>query len=95
MNPFTVVLGIVLGSLFSIAVSLAGVLLVFWILRDESPRFGTEMPELVRSTVIFTVLALIAAGGFIGTLYRKNWRYPCLGLLWLGLIATVWYYWPE
>ena len=95
MNPFTVLLGIVLGSLVSIALSLAGVLLVFWILRDESPRFDSEMPELVRSTVIFSLLALLAAGGFIGTLWRKHWRYPCLTLLWLGLIATVWSYWPD
>jgi len=95
MNPFTVVLGITLGSLVSIAFSLCGVLLVFWILQDESPRFDAELPELLRATAIFFSLAVIAAIGFIGTLKKKRWRHVCLTFLWLGLIGTGWYYWPS
>ena len=95
MTPFTVLLGITLGSLVSIALSLAGVLLVFWILQDESPRFDAELPELLRSTVIFLSLAVIAGAGFFGTLKRRPWRHYCLAVLWLGLIMTGWYYWPE
>ncbi len=95
MNPFTVVLGITLGSLVSIAFSLGGVLLVFWILRDESPRFDAEMPELLRGTAIFFGLAAIAAIGFLGTLKQKQWRHICLMFLWIGLIGTGWYYWPA
>ena len=95
MNPFTVLLGITLGSLVSIAFSLAGVLLVFWILQDESSRFTTELPELLRSAAIFLMLAFFAAGGFIGTLRNKPWRYYFLTLLWCGLLFTGWYYWPE
>lgn len=95
MNPFTVLLGITLGSLVSIAFSLGGVLFVFWILQDESPRFRTEMPELLRGTAIFSGLAGIAALGFIGTLKKKPWRYVCLMFLWIGLLGTGWYYWPA
>ena len=95
MNPFTVVLGITLGSLVSIAFSLGGVLLVFWILRDESPRFNAEMPELLRGTAIFVGLAAVAAVGFIGTLQKKRWRHISLIFLWFGLIGTGWYYWPT
>ncbi|MDP6652010.1 MAG: hypothetical protein QGF90_07895 [Gammaproteobacteria bacterium] len=95
MNPFTVMLGITLGSLVSIAFSLGGVLFVFWFLSDESPRFDTEMPELLRSTAIFFCLAAIAAAGFIGTLKKKRWRHVCLSLLWVGLVSTGWYYWPS
>jgi uncharacterized transporter YbjL len=95
MSPFTVVLGITLGSLVSIAFSLSGVLFVFWFLQDESPRFAAEMPELLRSTAIFFALAATAAAGFIGTLKKKNWRHVCLALLWSGLIGTGWYYWPA
>lgn len=95
MKPFTVVLGIILGSLVSITVSLGGVLLVFWILRDESPRFDSEMPELLRSTGIFLFLAAAAGGSFIGVLRTARWRFVCLGLLWSGLIGTGWYYWPA
>ena len=95
MNPFTVVLGITLGSLVSIAFSLGGVLFVFWFLQDESPRFAGEMPELLRSTAIFFALAATAAAGFIGTLKKKNWRHICLAFLWFGLMGTGWYYWPA
>lgn len=94
MQPFTVILGVVLGSLFSIAFSLAVVLLVFWILRDDHPRFDAEMPELFRATLIFGGLAVVAGFGFLGTLQRKPWRYAALALLWGGLLLTGWYYWP-
>ncbi len=95
MQPFTVVLGIVLGSLFSIAFSLGVVLLVFWILRNDNPRFDAELPELFRASLIFSGLALMAGFGFVGTLHARTWRYLFLSLLWLGLLATGWYYWPD
>jgi len=95
MNPFTVILGITLGSLVSIAFSLGGVLFVFWFLRDESPRFDAELPELLHSTAIFFVLAALAAAGFIGTVKNKRWRHGCLAFLWFGLIGTGLYYWPA
>lgn len=89
------ILGITLGSLVSIAFSLGGVLFVFWFLREESLRFDAEMPELLRSTAIFFVLAAIAAVSFVGTLKNSAWRHISLALLWFGLIGTGWYYWPE
>lgn len=95
MQPFTVVMGIVFGSLFSIAFSLAVVLLVFWILRNDHPRFDAETPELFRATLIFGGLAVLAAFGFFGTLKRQPWRYPWLVALWGGIGATGWYYWPA
>jgi len=95
MQPFTVILGAVLGSLFSIGFSLAVVLLVFWILRDDHPRFDAELPELFRATLIFSSLAVLAGLGFLGTIRRRTWRYVFLAMLWSGLLATGWYYWPE
>ncbi len=95
MNPFTVILGITLGSLVSIAFSLAGVLFVFWFLQDESPRFDAELPALLRSTAIFFVLAGVAAVSFLGTVKSKRWRHGALAFLWLGLIGAGLYYWPA
>lgn len=95
MNPFTVILGITLGSLVSIAFSLSGVLFVFWLLQDESPRFDAELPELLRSTAIFIALAAIAAVSFIGTVKNKRWRHGSLAFLWLGLVGAGLYYWPS
>jgi len=95
MQPFTVMLGIVLGSLFSIAFSLTIATLIFWFLQDEDPRYIAEMPELIRGTLIFSTLAFVAATGFIGTIRGRPWRYLALMLLWAGLLTTAYYYWPE
>ena len=95
MQPFTVVIGIVFGSLFSIAFSLAVVLLVFWLLRDDHPRFDAETPELFRATLIFAGLAVLAGFGFLGTLKQRIARYLPLSALWVALVATGWYYWPN
>jgi len=95
MQPFAIILGVVLGSLFSIAFSLSMVTLVFWILQEEDPRYTAEMPELVRGTVIFSTLAIAAAIGFVGTIRHRPWRFPVLILLWAGLLSTAYYYWPA
>jgi hypothetical protein len=95
MQPFTVILGVILGSLFSIGFSLATVLLVFWILRNDHPRFDSELPELFRATLIFSVLAVFAGLSFLGTIKHQARRYVFLSLLWAGLLVTGWYYWPD
>jgi hypothetical protein len=94
MFPFTVILGILMGSLAAIAFGLAVVAFIFWLLQDQAPRVADEMPLLLRSAGIFTLLAATAALSFVGTLRRKTWRYATLLSLWLGLVATGWYYWP-
>jgi hypothetical protein len=95
MHPFTVVLGIVMGSLVSIAFGLGVVALIFFILQGDHPRFAAEWPTLLRSTVLFCALAGLSAAGFFGTLRARPWRYPVLAMLWAGLIATGWMYWPD
>ena len=94
MRPFTVILGILLGSLVAIAFGLAVVSLVFWLLQSDYERFASEMPALLRNTGIFTLLAAVAAAGFIGTIYRHPWRHSVLAVFWAALAATGWYYWP-
>jgi uncharacterized membrane protein YjjB (DUF3815 family) len=94
MHPFTIILGILLGSLVAIAFGLAVVGFIFWLIQGESPRVAQEMPMLLRSASIFTALAAAAAWGFLGTLRRRRWRYPVLAVLWAGLVAAGWYYWP-
>lgn len=95
MQPFTVVLGILLGSVFSIAFSLAAVLLIFFLQQGQEPRLAGEMPELLRATGIFSLLSVIAGAAFVGSLRRTSWRRWPSGLLFLGLAALGWYYWPE
>ena len=93
-RPFTVLLGIILGTLFAIAFGLGVVCLVFWILRDEEPRVAAEFGSLLVSTGIFVVLAGIAGASFYGALRNRAWRYLPLAALWCGLGMAGWYYWP-
>ena len=94
VKPFAVILGILLGSLAAIAFGLGVVAFIFWLLQDDYARFAGEMPVLLRSTGVFLALAAVAGGAFAGVLKVRPWRYPLLGLLWVGLLVTGWYYWP-
>jgi len=94
-RPFTVLLGIILGTLFSIAFGLAVVSLVFWLLKDEEPRVAAEFGSLLLSTGIFTLLSVFAGASFYGSLRRRAWRYACLAALWAGLFLAGQYYWPA
>lgn len=95
MHPFTAILGIVAGSLVSLAFGLAVVLLVFWLLQGDHPRFSAELPEVARGFAMFFALAACSVAAFVATVKARPWRYAPLGLLWIGLLAVGWYYWPS
>ena len=95
VGPATVVLGILLGSSFAIAFGLSVVSLLFWILRGEHDRLTAELPELLRSTLMFTVLAGAAALSFFGVLRRSSWRHWATASLLIGLVLIGRYYWPR
>lgn len=95
MQPLTVVLGIVLGSVFSIAFGLAIVWLIFGLRQGEDSRFALELPELARATVLFTIVTVLSAYAFLGSLRATAWRHwPLLAML-LGLAGIGIYYWPD
>lgn len=93
-QPFTVLLGIILGTLFSITFCTCIVGFVFWYLGDEEPRLAAEVGGLMQIVQIFLVLTFLAAVSFIGSLKSLPWRYISLTALWLGLLLTGYYYWP-
>jgi hypothetical protein len=95
MRPFTVLIGIILGSAASITFGLATVLIVFCVLSGEHPELSRELPRLVRSLIAFSVLTAVSAGSFLGQVKARRWRAwahlataGCLG-------AVVLLHWPR
>ncbi len=95
MQPLSVLIGIILGSAFSIALGLSVVLLLLSVVGQDSPQVAAEREGLVGSIAIFWSLTVIAAASFIGQLRYLWWRWPVQFLLWAGLAVTGMYYWPE
>ncbi|HSY97209.1 MAG TPA: hypothetical protein VK793_16425 [Steroidobacteraceae bacterium] len=95
MRPFTVLIGILLGSAASITIGLGTVLIVFLVLAGEHPDLTREMPQLTGSLIAFAVLTAASAGSFLGQLKLRSWRgwahlatAACLG-------GVVMLYWPR
>ena len=95
MRPFTVLIGILLGSAASITIGLGTVLIVFLVLKGEHPDLAREMPQLTGSLIAFTALTAASAGSFLGQLKLRSWRgwahlatAACLG----GVVLL---YWPR
>jgi hypothetical protein len=95
MRPFTVLIGIVLGSAASITFSLVAVLIVFGVLAGEHPELRRELPQLSLSLLAFASLTAASAGSFLSQLKRLHWRsWAHLGTL-IVLGAIVLWYWPR
>ena len=94
MRPLMVINGILLGSALSIAVSLAMVYVVFLVIGDDYPRVLDEKEPLVVSIFIFTGMTIISALSFYTLAKKHPQRQVAQALMWLGLAATAWYYWP-
>jgi hypothetical protein len=95
MRPFTVLIGIVLGSAASITFGLGTVLVVFEILMREHPDLSREMPRLAGSLAAFAVLTAASAGSFLGQARLRPWRgWAHVGtVISLGIVVLL--YWPR
>lgn len=94
MRPLTVINGIFLGSCLSIAVSLGFVLIAFLVIGTDHPRLEAEYRPLTISLCIFLGMTAITASGFYSLLIDHRLRWAAQALVWAGLGATAWYYWP-
>ncbi|MDP2325653.1 MAG: hypothetical protein Q8N51_16735 [Gammaproteobacteria bacterium] len=84
-----------LGSLFSIAFSLSIVLLIFGLRQGQDSRYALELPELATATVLFSLISVVSALAFLGSLRGTSWRHWAALSLAVGLIAVGFYYWPD
>jgi hypothetical protein len=102
MRPFTVLIGIVLGSSASITFGLMAVLIIFGAVAGlnpglwrERPDLGHELPRLVLSLAAFAILTAASAGSFLGQAKGRPWRrWAHAGTLAALTAITVWY-WPH
>jgi hypothetical protein len=95
MRPFTVLIGIVLGSAASITFGLGAVLVVFWVLMGEHPDLSREMPQLAGSLATFAVLTTASAGSFLGQARLRPWRGWAHLATGISLCIVVLLYWPR
>ena len=95
MRPFTVLIGIVMGSAASITFGLGAVLIVFCILAGEHPDLSREMPQLVVSLLAFGGLTAASAGSFVGQAKERSWRTWAHAATLLSLAVVVMLYWPR
>ena len=94
MRPLTAVTLIILGSCFSISVSLAAVLVVVLVLGGEYPRLQREFEPLLSSFVLFVVMTAVSAASFYSLIKKHRLRFWAQAAMWLGLLVTGAYYWP-
>jgi hypothetical protein len=98
MRPFTVLIGIVLGSAASITFGLGAVLIVFGVLAGRHPELidlRRELPRLVLSLLAFAVLTAASAGSFLGQAKGRPWR-GWAHVATLGALAGITLlYWPH
>jgi hypothetical protein len=95
MRPFTVLIGIVLGSAASITFGLGTVLIVFLVLGGEHPELRRELPRLALSLAAFAVLTAAGAGSFLGQARERPWRAWAHLATGICLCGVVLLYWPR
>jgi hypothetical protein len=95
MRPFTVLMGILLGSAASVAFGLGAVLIVFCILAGKHPDLMQEMPRLVWSFVVFLILTAASAGSFLGQVRARSWRLWAHAATFACLAGVILLYWPR
>jgi hypothetical protein len=95
MRPFTVLIGVVMGSAASITFGLGAVLIVFCVLAGKHPDLARELPQLIMSLLAFGVLTAASAGSFVGQAKARPWRGWAHVATAACLLLVVLLYWPR
>jgi hypothetical protein len=95
MRPFTVLIGIILGSAASFTFGLGTVVIVFLVLGGQHPELPRELPRVAGSLAAFAILTAASAGSFLGEARLRPWRgwaHLATGICLCGVILL---YWPR
>ena len=95
MRPLALLLGIVMGSTFSIALCLAMTGAVFLLMPEDSSRIAVERAPLAKAFILSSVLTAVAAFSFYGELRDRRWRIGVHAGLLVLMAVTAWMYWPQ
>jgi hypothetical protein len=95
MRPFTVLIGIVLGTAASITFGLGAVLIVFSVLAARHPDLTRELPRLGLSLLAFALLTAASAGSFFGQVKGRRWRAFAHLATAATLSGVILLYWPR
>ena len=95
MRPFTVLIGIVLGSAASFTFGLGTVLIVFLVLGPQHPELPRELPRVAGSLAAFGILTAASAGSFLGEAKARPWRGWAHLATGICLSAVILLYWPR
>jgi hypothetical protein len=95
MRPLGFLTGIVLGSATSIALVLGMVVVIFAFTGNQQAVVGREVPGLLVSAGLFTVLSAAAATAFVGLQRERPWRWLAQAAMWLAIASIGWYYLPA
>jgi hypothetical protein len=95
MRPAFVLLGFLFGSAAAITFSLAGVMIVFALLRSDHPRLDTEFGPLRTHLGLFVTLTLVAGLSFYAEHKRPAWRWAAFVGLAVSLLGVLFFYWPD
>jgi hypothetical protein len=95
VRPLAVLNAIVFGSAAAITFGVGGVLIIFLVLQGQYPQMRAEFPVLVRSSVLFALLAAVSGASLLGLLKRHRWRWLAHAAMWLVVAGITAFYWPR
>jgi uncharacterized membrane protein YfcA len=95
MRPAAVLNAIIFGSAAAITFGLTGVLIIFLVLKGDHPQMRTELPALLRSSMVFAVLTAVSAASLYALLKGLKWRWAAQVGMWLVIGGIAVLYWPR
>lgn len=95
IRPFTVLIGILLGTSASMTFALAAVLAIFCMLLRSHPTLSNEMPSLLYGLLVFALLTAASAWSFLGQLRTRAWRVWAHAGTAACFVLVLFMYWPR
>jgi hypothetical protein len=95
MRPLAVLNAIIFGSATAITFGLAGVVVIFLVLKGDNPEMSGEFPTLLRSSGVFAVLTAVSGASLLALLKTLKWRWLAQGAMWAVVAGITLLYWPR